>query len=86
MVHKNVNERLIMQTLRKISYWLFFLFLLYLAFELLRKVLGGSLAFETLMIGLLLANLGYSFSIKESLNRIDSKITGHLGWHKGKDV
>lgn len=75
---------IIMTVLKRVGYGLFFLFLLYLAFELLRKVMGGSLAFETLMIGLLLANLGYSFSIKESLNRIDS--TGHLGWHKGKDV
>ena len=75
-----------MEILRKIIYGLFSLFLLYLAYELLRKVLGGSLVFETLMIGLLLANLGYSFSIKESLNRIDSKVSGHLGWHKGKDA
>lgn len=49
----------------------------YLVFEIIRKILGGSWGFEELVVGLLLANLGYSFYI-------NSKLSGHLGWHKGK--
>jgi len=59
-------------------YWLFLLFLIYLVFEISRKLLGGSLGFEELVIGLLVANLGYSY-------HINSKLSEHLGWHRGKD-
>ncbi|MFH1212208.1 MAG: hypothetical protein V1659_04765 [Candidatus Woesearchaeota archaeon] len=69
----------------KIMYLLFLLFLVYLIFELARKMLGGSLGFEELVIGLLIANLGYSFYLRESINTIDAKISGHMGWHKGKE-
>ncbi len=57
--------------------------MIYIIFELLRKLTGGSLSFETLVIGLLIANLGYSFYIKESINKLDSKISKHIGWHIG---
>ena len=73
------------EILKKIVYWVFFIFLVYLIYELLRKILGGSLAFETLVIGLLIANLGYSFYLKGSINKIDSKIAEHIGWHEGKN-
>ena len=58
--------------------WLLTIFIMYLIIELLRKIFGGSLGFEELVIGLLIANLGYSFYI-------NSKLSGHIGWHKGKD-
>ena len=61
-----------------ILYWAFFLFLLYLIYELARKLLGGSLGFEELVIGLLIANLGYSF-------HLNAKMSGHIGWHQGKN-
>jgi len=50
--------------------------MIYLSIELLRKVFGGSLGFEELVVGLLIANLGYSFYI-------NNQISEHLGWHKG---
>ena len=78
--------------LRKILYWLFFAFLIYVAYELLRKILGYSLDFEELVTILLVANIGYSFyhshtliKIKDSVNKIDKKLSGHIGWHKGKN-
>lgn len=84
------------KTLQNILYGFFILFIFYVIFELLRKVLGGSWGFEELVIALLVANIGYSFYLKESLGRhalglqsaitkIDSKVESHLGWHKGKD-
>ena len=71
--------------LKKWVYWVFFAFLIYLIFELLRKILGGSLGFEELVIGLLIANLGYSFYLKDAIKQVDAKISGHIGWHRGKD-
>ena len=71
--------------IKKIIYWIFLIFLAYLIYELVRKLFGGSLGFEEVVIGLLIANLGYSFYLRESINNIDSKISGHIGWHKGKN-
>lgn len=59
-------------------YWIFLLFLLILIFELIRKLFGGSWGFEELVIGLLCANLGYSFYL-------NSKLSEHIGLHKGKN-
>ena len=60
----------------KIIFVLFAVFVIYIAFELLRKILGSSLGFEELVIGLLIANLGYSFYI-------NSKLSNHIGGHSG---
>lgn len=73
------------ELLKKIVYWIFLIFLVYLIYELSRKLFGKSLGFEELVIGLLIANLGYSFYLRESINKVDSKISGHIGWHKGKN-
>ena len=62
---------------RNIIYWILILFLVYLIIEIIRKIAGGSLTFEELVVGLLIANLGYSF-------HINSKLSEHLGWHKGR--
>jgi len=62
---------------RKILQWLLALFMLYLIFEILRTLFGGSLGTEELIIGLLVANLGYSF-------HTHSLVVEHLEWHKGK--
>lgn len=64
---------------KKVAYWVLILFAAYLAIELFRKLLGGSLGFEEFVIGLLIANLGYSFYI-------NSQLSEHLGWHKGQEV
>lgn len=72
-------------TLGKILYWIFFIFLIYIVYELIRKILGHSLGFEELVIALLVANIGHSFYLKDSINKIDKKLSGHIGWHKGKN-
>lgn len=66
-----------MKTWLHIFYWLLGLFVLYLIFEVIRKILGGSLGFEEIVIALLVANLGYSFYI-------NAKLSEHIGWHKGR--
>lgn len=62
---------------KKIIFWLFGIFAIYMIIELIRKILGGSLGFEEIIVGLLLVNIGYSF-------KINSKLSEHLGWHKGE--
>ncbi len=61
----------------KILFWLLAIFVIYLTAEIIRKLIGGSLGFEEIVIGLLIANLGYSFYI-------NSKLSEHFGWHQGK--
>lgn len=68
-----------MDVAQKILYWLLVLFVVYLLVETTRKLVGGSLGFEELVVGLLIANLGYSFYI-------NSRLSEHLGWHKGKEI
>lgn len=74
-----------MKTWQKIFYWLLGIFVIYLIYELIRKILGGSLGFDELVIGLLIANLGYIIAFHAKISYIDSKLSGHLGWHKGKE-
>ncbi len=71
--------------LDKLFYWAFCIFIVYLAFEIVRKLTGGSLGFEDLVIGLLIANLGYSFYLKESVSGLEKQISEHVGWHKGRE-
>lgn len=72
-ISKKINK-----LIRQVLYWIFVLFLVYLIYELVRKLLGGSLGFEEVIIGLLIANLGYSF-------QLNAKLSGHIGWHKGRN-
>lgn len=67
-----------MKTWEKLLYWLLVIFTIYIIIELIQKMFGGSLGFEDIVIGLLIANLGYSFYI-------NSKLSEHIGWHKGKE-
>ena len=64
--------------IEQLFYWALVIFVIYILFELMRKIIGGSLGFEEIVIGLLIANLGYSFYL-------NSKLSEHIGWHKGKD-
>ena len=70
---------------QKLFYWLLTLFVVYLIIEVLRKILGGSLGYEEMVIALLVANLGYTFALHTKISSIDAKISGHLGWHRGRE-
>ncbi|MDI6825830.1 MAG: hypothetical protein QMD36_01385 [Candidatus Aenigmarchaeota archaeon] len=65
------------ERVKNIIYWLFFLFLIFIVIEIIMSMFKKALGFEELVIGLLTANLGYSF-------HINSRLSEHLGWHKGK--
>lgn len=69
----------------KILYWALVIFIIYIIIEIIRNILGGSLAFESLVIALLAGNMFLFFHLKSSIRKIDSKLSEHIGWHKGKD-
>ena len=73
----------------RILYWSFVLFIIYIIFELIRKIFGGSLTVDSLIISLMTIILGVLFrmnnTINKNLNKVDTKITRHIAWHKGTD-
>ena len=81
----NINRKRLTKIASTLVYYVFLVFLLYVIFELIRKLVGGSLGFEEIVIALLIANIGYSFYLKDSISKVDAKISGHIGWHKGKE-
>jgi len=50
---------------------------LFIAYQLLVAILGGSWETESLIIALVIFNLGLTW-------RISMKMEGHIGWHKAK--
>ncbi|MBW2991219.1 hypothetical protein KY348_05965 [Candidatus Woesearchaeota archaeon] len=89
---KNKTKDIIFKVFRA----LFLVFLIYLIFELIRHIFGGSLGFEETLTALLVANLTFTFyltlNMKDSFSKVnskisglDSKISGHIGWHRGRD-
>ena len=63
---------------------LLILFGLFIAYQLLRKIFGGSWQTESLIIGLLIFNLGLTWKLGERIFKLDSKFDRHIGWHKIK--
>tara|TARA_Y100000310_G_scaffold338750_1_gene429326 strand:- start:2198 stop:2398 length:201 start_codon:yes stop_codon:yes gene_type:complete len=63
--------------------------MIYVAFELIRKILGGSLAAEELLTALVVVNIGLTFTsyrtITKRISKLESKFSSHIGWHKGRE-
>jgi len=68
----------------KVLYWGLFLFMIYLIFELIRKIFGGSLEIYQINTALIMMNIGLTFHMIQSINKVDAKVSGHIGWHKGQ--
>ena len=64
---------------------LLILFGLFIAYQLLRKIFGGSWQTESLIIALLVFNLGLVWKMNNNLWRLNSKFERHIIWHKFKD-
>ena len=58
------------------------IFGLFIAYQLLRVILGGSWQFESLIIAFLVFNFGILWKINNNLWRLDSKFVRHIDWHK----
>ena len=77
--------------LADILYWLLVVFVTYVIFELVRKIWGGSLEFEELVIALLVTIIGYLgalhkkiIDLHKDMGDIRSRLSEHLGWHDGR--
>lgn len=51
---------------------------LFIAYQLLRAIFGGSWQTESLIIALLIFNLGLTW-------KLNMKFEGHIGWHRAQD-
>ncbi len=98
-----MNVRLNRKTIElsaKVLYWVLFFFVVYLIFELIRKLLGGSLSFESLTIALIVMHIGLTITLtfvllsnqhkaelrlRSDINKIDLKISKHLVWHEARN-
>ncbi len=58
---------------------LLILFGLFIAYQLLRAIFGGSWQTESLVIALLMFNLGLTW-------RLSMKLEGHISWHRAVDT
>ncbi len=74
-----------MSKITRALYWLLGLFVLYLIIEILRKIFGGSLGFEELTIGLLVANTGYIIALHTKITKVHVQLSEHLGWHRERE-
>jgi len=64
---------------------LLILFGLFIAYQLLRAILGGSWQTEGLIIALLVFNLGMTWKLTISNVKLNIKFDRHISWHKAKD-
>jgi len=76
-----------------------FILALIIIIQMVRMLIGGSWAVEDVILALVIFNLSMGFGIggylvylnekiskvNEKISKVDAKITGHFGWHKGKE-
>lgn len=58
---------------------------LFIAYQLLRKIFGGSWQTESLIIALLIFNLGITWKLSMSFIKLNMKFDRHISWHKEKN-
>lgn len=58
---------------------------LFIAYQLLCMIFGGSWQSEALVIALLVFNLGLAWKLNASIWKLSSKFEGHMSWHKARD-
>ncbi len=61
------------------------LFGLFLAYQLLRAIFGGTWQTESLIIAFLVFNFGLLWKLNMSLLKLNMKFEGYVNWHKTKD-
>ena len=58
---------------------------LFIAYQLILAIFGGSWQIESLIIGLLIFNLGLTWKLGERIFKLDSKFDRHIDWHKNRE-
>lgn len=85
-----------MKILNKILYWAFVIFVIYIIYQIILKIIGGSWQLDGIIMVLLSANIGYTFylikqisnvdlKLTKHISELDSKLSEHIGWHKDKE-
>jgi len=63
---------------------LLILFGLFIAYQLLMVIFGGSWQFESLIIAFLVFNFGLLWKLNTAIWRLSMKFEGHISWHKAR--
>lgn len=58
---------------------------LFIAYQLLRAIIGGSWQTEALIIALIIFNLGLTWKLSINFLKLGMKFEGHISWHKAKN-
>lgn len=58
---------------------------LFIAYQLLRAIFFGSWQTESLIISLLIFNLGLTWRLSMNSLKLNMKFEGHINWHKALD-
>ncbi len=81
---------------RGVWYWLLVVYIIFMIIQIMRKIFGGSWGVEELITGLVIGNITYTMALHKTIMKMnsevlskialmDSKLSEHMGWHKGKD-
>ncbi len=62
--------------------WALILFGIFLAYQIIRNLLGGSWGVDELSLGALLAVAGILWKMSIEFTRMNMKFDGHISWHK----
>lgn len=62
--------------------WILILFGLFIIYQLMGKIFGGSWQTEGLIISLLIFNIGVVWRLSMNIVKLNMKFEGHMRWHK----
>lgn len=69
--------------------WLATIFGIYVAYQIVKILLGGSWGVEDAILALVVLNITITFSSlihsNSRLSKLEGKLHGHMEWHRGKD-
>ncbi len=65
--------------------FLLIIFGLFVAYQLLLKIIGGSWQTEALIIALLVTNIGLTFKLAVNFNKLEFRFDRHIAWHRARD-
>ncbi len=68
----------IKKIIEKVIYWGFVLFVGYLIYEIIKKIFGGSMGYEQVMVALLVTNITFSFYLARSLSKTEARLVARI--------
>ena len=65
---------------------LLIIFGLFIAYQLIRVIFGGSWQTEAIIIALLMFNLALTWKLSSNIWKLNYKFERHINWHKAKEI